>query len=152
MLPQVFLLLLGNPATLLVTYFDDLGQNVVKLFNVFVRSLHVLEGIVEERVHNVGAQVHQHLLVKFDRLVVVLVSLVKDSARLIGPFLLTDLQALVDWEVAARDVVYYLGLVLLAAENLNKLEQQVDVHLRRLVPIHDIVAALALIDYVLFVL
>ena len=146
------MLLLGNPTTLLVTYFNDLRQDVVKLFNVLVGSLHVLEGIVEEGVHDVSAKVHKHLLIELYSLVVVLVSLVEDSTRLICSLLLTDSQALVNGEVAARDIVNYLGLVLLAAQNFYKLKQQVNVHLRGLVPIHDIVATLALVDDVLFVL
>ncbi len=54
MVPQVFLLLLGNSAALLVTDFNHLREYVIKLFDMLVRSLHILERIIEESVHDVG--------------------------------------------------------------------------------------------------
>jgi len=65
-----------HPTALLVTYFHNLADDLIELNYVLIRSLHVLESHVEECVHNVCAQVDQHISVKFYCFVVILVPLV----------------------------------------------------------------------------
>ena len=65
-----------HPAALLVTYSYDLADNLIELYYVLVRSLHVLESYVKKCVHNICAQVDQHISVKFYCFVVILVSFV----------------------------------------------------------------------------
>ena len=57
MLPEVLLLRLGDSTALLVTDLDDLPENLVKLLNVLIRTIHVCEGNIEERVHDDSSQV-----------------------------------------------------------------------------------------------
>ena len=151
-LPEVFLLTLGDMTALLVTYLDDVSENLVKLLDVLVRSLHLVrERDIKERVDDVSAEIHEHFRVQLDRLVVILIALVKHRTRFLRTLLLADTQAFVDREVAPRHIVHNLGLVLLVAQDLDKLQKQVDELLTRAVAV-DHAAVLALLDYPLLVL
>ena len=151
MLPEVFLLALCYTTALLVANLDYLRQNLVKLLDVLVRSLLVCEGHIEERVHDVRSQVNQNLHIELDGLLVVLVSLVEHGTSLLGALFLANAQAFVDGEVAARDVVDNLGAVLLVAQDLHKLKQQVDILLAWPIASHC-PAVLALLDNPLLIL
>ena len=151
MLPEVFLLSLGDMAALFVAYLDDVGENLVKLLDVLVGPLLVRKRDIEERVYDVSAEIHEHFRVQLDRLVVLLIALVEDRAGFLRSLLLADTQAFVDREVAPRNVVHNLGLVLLVAQDLDKLKKQVDELLARPVAV-DHATVLALLDYPLLVL
>ena len=151
MLPEVLLLTLGDSTALLVANLDYLRQNLVKLLYVLVRSFLVREGHIEERVHNVRSQVNQHLHIELDSLEIVLVSLVQHGTGLLGALFLANAQTFVDGEVAARDVVHNLRAILLVAQDLHKLKQQVNILLTRPIASHC-AAVLALLNNPLLVL
>ena len=124
MLPEVFLLALGDMAALLVTYLDDISENLVKLLDVLVRSLHLIgERDIKERVNDVSAEINEHLRVQLDRLVVILVALVKHRTSFLRTLFFADTQALIDWEVASLDEIHDLVAMLLVAQDLNKVQK-----------------------------
>ena len=152
MLPEVFLLTLGDMTALLVTYLDDVSENLVKLLNMLVRSLHLIrKRDIEERVHDVSAEIDEHFRVQLDRLVVLLIALVEHRAGLLRALFLANAQAFVDRKVAPRHIVNNLGLVLLVTQDLDKLKEQVDELLTRAVAVHH-ATILALLDYPMLVL
>jgi hypothetical protein len=119
-LPEVFLLALSNTAALFVADLDDEAQDFVKLLNVLVAPVHVLEHYVEQSVDNVSSQVDENLSVTLNCLVVGLITFVQHCAGLKCAFFLANSQTFVDREVSALDEVHDLRLVLLVAQYLHE--------------------------------
>ena len=126
MLPEVFLLPLRDSTALFVADLDDVRENLIKLLNVLIGSFLVRKCDIKERMHDVSTQIYEHFRVELDRLIVVLVTLVKHSTCFLCALFFADSQAFIDGEVTPRHIVDNLGAILLVAEYLDKLEKQVD--------------------------
>ena len=100
MLPDILLLSLGDSAALSITDLDQLAQDIIKLLDVLIRSIHVLEVEIEQSVHDICAKVDKDLSIELNGFRVVLVTAIQDSTCLEGLLLFADLQAFVNREVA----------------------------------------------------
>lgn len=106
MLPKRFLLNSGLDTTaLLLANLHNARHDIVKLLNVLVALVHVLEHGIEQGVHDVGTKTDEHVHVLRYRFEVVRVTLVEDSAGLEGSPFLANLETLLDREVAAGDEI-----------------------------------------------
>ena len=123
MLPEVFLLPLRDSTTLFVANLDDVRENLVKLLNVLIRSFLVRERDIKKRMHDVSTQIDEHFRVQLNRLIVVLVTLVKHCTCFLCALFFANSQAFIDGEVTPRHIVDNLGAILLVAEYLDKLEK-----------------------------
>ena len=126
MLPEVFLLPLRDSTTLFVADLDDVREYLIKLLNVLIGSFLIRERDIKERMHDISTQIDEHFRVELNRLIVVLVTLVKHSTCFLCALFFADSQAFIDGEVTPRHIVDNLGAILLVAEYLDKLEKQVD--------------------------
>ena len=59
MVPEVFLFTLGDPAALLITNLNDLAEDFVKLLNMLIRSIHILECHIEKSVNDISAEIDE---------------------------------------------------------------------------------------------
>lgn len=125
MFPQSFLLVMCRLSTaLLLANLHDARKHFVKLLNVLVAPIHILEHDVKQRVHNVCPQLHQDGHIQTHCFEVVAIALVENCAGFEGSLFLANFETCLDREVASRDEVHNLASVSLVTKNFDELEQE----------------------------
>ena len=121
MLPQRFLFVIGSqPTALLVTHFDYCVEDLVKLCDMLVLRIMVLQLLLKKGGGNVTTNLDEHFSVVVDCFPVFLATLAKSSAGFKRSPLLAYLQTFFQWEVAFGDIFHNLASVALVAQHFYK--------------------------------